>query len=64
METRPIRKNYSHVIADENKKRKRKHAEARQELRNNRSPEQQLAKLDAEGWGAKKERARLMKQID
>ena len=46
METRPIRKKYSHAIANANKIKKRKEAEARQKKRNLRSDTEQLAKLD------------------
>lgn len=54
-----VRERYSHAIANEKKKRKRKGAESRQQQRNSRSNAQQLNKLDAGGWAAVKERARL-----
>lgn len=53
------REKYSHAIADAKKRRKRAEAEARQEERNQRSTAAQLAKLDAFGYAAIKERARL-----
>lgn len=56
-----IRERYSHKIADEKKKRKRKEADIRLQTRKQRSNEQQLAKLDKEGRIAKKERLRLEK---
>ncbi|GAG08703.1 unnamed protein product [marine sediment metagenome] len=58
-----IREHYSHAIADNKKKERRKDAEARQTLRNQRTPKQQLKKLDIEGRIAKKERKRLEKMI-
>ena len=54
-----IRERYSHAIADAHKTLKRKEATARQGLRKGHSNKQQLAKLDASGWGAKKERRKL-----
>jgi hypothetical protein len=57
-----VRENYSHKKADEAKRTRRKEAEARQEIRNSRTNVQQLAKLDAGGFAAKKERARLCSQ--
>ena len=56
-----VREHYSHSIADDKKKRRRKEAEARQASRNQRTPKQQLKKLDIEGRIAKKERAKLNK---
>lgn len=47
----------------ERKRKRREEAEKRMKQREKRSPEQQLAKLDSEGWRAKKERARLLKRI-
>lgn len=55
-----IRERYSHAIADDHKKKKREEAKTRQQARKQRTNEQQLAKLDKEGWTAKKERARLL----
>lgn len=60
MTVRPIRKRYSHARADEAKKTRRMEAEQRQQERNKRSNQQQTAKLDAGGYAAKKERARLI----
>ena len=57
-----IREHYSHAIADKHKDGKRKDADARQQARKQRSNKQQLAKLDADGRIAKKERARLLKE--
>lgn len=59
MSNRAIRQNYSHAIEDKNKGKRRIEASRRQFLRSKRSNEEQIAKLDAEGWNAKKERARL-----
>ncbi len=56
-----IREHYSHAKADNNKKRKRKEAEARQQSRKQRTAQQQLKKLDIEGYTAKKERIKLGK---
>ena len=53
------REHYSHTIANEKKKQRRKQAECRQQQRNGRSNAQQLCKLDAGVWAAVKERARL-----
>lgn len=44
-------------------KKKRKEAEARAELRANRTDEQQLQKLEAAGWKASKEKKRLRARI-
>lgn len=60
MNVRPIRKRYSHKIADEAKKQRRVEANQRQQERNKRSNQQQIAKLDTGGFAAKKERARLI----
>ena len=57
-----IREKYSHAIADAAKKQRRIEAEERQQVRKQRSNKQQLTKLDAGGFAAKKERARLEKQ--
>ena len=54
-----VRENYSHKKADEAKRTRRKEAEARQEIRNGLTNAEQIAKLDASGHTAKKERARL-----
>lgn len=56
---RPIRKKYSHAIANEHKEQKRKEAEVRQIIRSKRTNAQQLAKLNAGGFVVKNERARL-----
>jgi len=56
-----IREQYSHAIADKHKDKKREDATVRQKAREQRSNKQQLAKLDANGYTAKKERARLEK---
>ena len=56
-----IREHYSHAIADKHKDKKREDAIVRQETRKQRSNKQQLARLDAGGYAAKKERARLLK---
>ena len=53
------REHYSHAIADAHKKQKRKEAEARQGKHNQRTNDEQLAKLDTGGFAAKKERVRL-----
>jgi len=53
------REHYSHTIADKHKDKKHQEADARLKLRKARSNKQQLAKLDAGGYTAKKERARL-----
>jgi len=47
----------------QDKVRRRKSAEACAEKRVERTDEQQLAKLDAEGWDATSERARLHSRI-
>ena len=60
--TRPIRKKYSHSIANAKKNQKHKEAEARQKQRNTRSNEKQLDKLDKGGYIAKKERSKLIKK--
>jgi len=56
-----IRKQYSHAIADKHKEKKCEEADARLKLRKARSNKQQLVKLDAGSYVAKKERARLLK---
>ena len=53
------REHYSHAIADEHKKRRHKEAEIRLQTRKQRTDKQQLAKLDAGKYAAKKERIRL-----
>jgi len=53
------REHYSHAIADDHKRKKRKEAEVRQQSRGQRTNKQQLQKLNIEGHTAKKERARL-----
>ena len=57
-----IREHYSHAIADKYKDGKRKDADARQQIRKQRSNKQQLAILDVGGYKAKKERTRLLKE--
>jgi len=44
-------------------KDRRADAVERQSVRDTRSPEEQIAKLDFEGWTATKERARLQKLV-
>ena len=56
-----IRERYSHTIADKQKDIKHQEADERLKLRKQRSSKQQLAKLDAGGYIATKERARLLK---
>ena len=56
-----IRERYSHTIADKHKDKKREDAIVRQGTRKQRNNKQQLAKLDAKGYIAKRERARLEK---
>lgn len=53
---------YNHKIADANKAQRRVECEDRQTTRNLRSNAEQIAKLDAGGFVAKKERDRLKKQ--
>ena len=57
-----IREHYSHAIADKHKDKKREDAIVRQGTRKQRNNKQQLAKLDAGRYIAKKERARLLKE--
>lgn len=57
-----IRERYSHAIADKHKDKKREDAIVRLKARKTRSHKQQLAKLDAGSYIAKKERAKLLKQ--
>ena len=59
MTTKPTREHYSHKIADAKKNQKRIEAKERQQLRNKRSNKEQITKLDAGGYKATKERARL-----
>ena len=56
---RPIRKRYSHTIADKAKDKRRMEAEERQQARSQHSNKQQLAKLDTGGYAAKRERGKL-----
>ena len=56
-----VREHYSHAIADKHKDKKCKDANARQQIRKQRSNKQQLAKLNVGNYTAKKERARLLK---
>jgi rubrerythrin len=51
------------MLRAERKKKKREEANARTAQRAERTDEQQLGKLDAEGWTATKERARLQQRI-
>ena len=50
-------------MTKKDKKLKREEAMERQEAYNLLSPKQKIAKLDMKGWRAKKERARLAKQM-
>lgn len=59
-----VRERYSHAKANNQKKMKRKEAEARAEQRANRTNEQQLQRLDIKGLKATKERNRLQANID
>ena len=59
MANRPTREHYSHTIADQHKAEKRKQATERIQTRANRTIKQQLARLDAGGYAAKRERNRL-----
>jgi len=52
------------MLRAERRKKKREEADARQQARAKRSDKDQLAKLDREGWAAKKERARLLARIE
>lgn len=56
-----IRERYSHAIADKHKDKKHQEADERQKQRKQRSSKQQLVKLDAGGYTAKKERMKLLK---
>ena len=56
-----VREHYSHTIADKHKDKKHEDAIVRQQVRKQRDNKQQLAKLDAGGYIAKRERARLLK---
>lgn len=56
-----VRERYSHAIADKHKDKKREDAIVGQKARKQRNNKQQLVKLDAGGYIAKKERARLSK---
>ena len=58
-----IREYYSHTIADKHKDKKRKEAATRQQARKQRNSKQQLAKLDAGGYIAKKERGKLRTRL-
>lgn len=60
MADRPIRlKGYSHAIADAAKNQRRKDAQDRQAARDERSNVEQITRLDAGRYAAKKERRRL-----
>lgn len=54
-----IREHYSHAKADAQKAERCKEADERAAIRAKRTNKQQLARLDAGGYAAKKERARL-----
>lgn len=54
-----VREHYSHAKADAQKARRHKEADERAAARARRSNKQQLAKLDAGGYTAKRERAKL-----
>ena len=58
-----VRERYSHAKADNQKKMKRKEAEARAEQRAERTDAEQLVLLDARGLKATKERAKLQSRI-
>jgi hypothetical protein len=60
---RPVREKYSHKIADEKKRQKRKESDERMAARATRTDEEQLAKLDTGNWRALRERDRLHKRI-
>lgn len=53
------RESYSHAIANEHGRKKRKEAELRQQARAKRTAAEQLHKLDVAGYEATKERKRL-----
>lgn len=57
------RESYSHAIADEYSRRKRKEAGLRQQARAKRTVAEQLHKLDAGDYTAVKERAKLIERI-
>ena len=54
-----IREHYSHAKADAQKAERHKKANERAAVRAKRTNAQQLARLDAGGYAAKKERTRL-----
>ncbi len=54
-----IREKYSHRIADTKKAKRRTEAEVRQKISDGISNAERIAKLDAGGYRAIKERARL-----
>ena len=54
-----IREHYSHAKADAQKAERHKEADKRAVIRAERTTVQQLARLDAGGYTAKKERSRL-----
>ena len=54
-----IREHYSHAKADVQKAERHKEADKRAAIRVERTTAQQLARLDAGGYAAKRERARL-----
>lgn len=58
-----IRERYSHAIADNQKKMKRKEADVRIELRASRTDEQQIQKLERGGFAATREKRKLRKRI-
>ena len=59
-----VREYYSHAKADNQKKLKRKEAEARAEQRAERTDKQQIALLDSRGLKATKERAKLQARMN
>ena len=58
-----IREHYSHAKADAQKTERHKEANERAAVRAKRTTAQQLARLDAGGYVAKKERARLNRSV-
>ncbi len=61
MANKPTRERYSHAVADQHKAEKREQADERAVTRTKRTTKQQLARLDAGSYAAKRERARLEK---
>ena len=58
-----IREHYSHAKADAQKTERRKEANERAAIRVKRTTVQQLARLDAGGYAAKRERNRLKGKV-